>query len=108
MRAFEYDSFQAIADTNRREILNLLAKEKLSINMIAENFDISRPAISKHIKILQATGFVTIEQSGRERICTLNQKGFENIQDWIDHFEQYWTSQLLNLDNYLKKSQPKN
>ena len=61
------DAFQALADRGRREILMMVAKEKRSINAIAENFDISRPAVSKHIKILQNAGFINIEEKGRER-----------------------------------------
>lgn len=107
MNYAQFDSFQAIADINRRNILKLLAERKQSINSIAENFKISRPAISKHIKVLESTGFLTIEQNGRERICVLNQKGFEEVQLWIDFFESYWKDQLQSLDRFLKNEQSK-
>jgi DNA-binding transcriptional ArsR family regulator len=107
MQASDYDGFLAIADPNRRAILTMLSKEKLSINSIANKFDISRPAISKHIKILYETGFVDIEENGRERLCVLNQSGFNDIQDWINYFEKYWTRQLRDLDTFLSKEKPK-
>ncbi len=68
------DVFQAIADPNRRAIINLLAHEKLTLNGVAENFDVSRPAISKHIKILTECGLLVITQQGRERYCEANFK----------------------------------
>ncbi|MGY0040970.1 ArsR/SmtB family transcription factor [Pedobacter sp. NJ-S-72] len=63
------DVFQAIADPTRREILNMIANQSLNLNAVADNFEISRPAISKHIKILTECGLVSIKQQGRERIC---------------------------------------
>lgn len=101
------DAFQALADRGRREILMMVAKEKRSINAIAENFDISRPAVSKHIKILQNAGFINIEEKGRERYCVLNQNGFNEVQQWIDMFEEYWTAQFRSLENYLAANAPK-
>ena len=61
------DVFQAIADPTRREIIGLLSKQSLTLNGVAENFEISRPAISKHINILTECGLVVIKQQGRER-----------------------------------------
>lgn len=101
------DCFQALADPSRREILLLLAKEKQSINAIAENFDISRPAVSKHIKVLEQAGFISISDQGRERYCELDQGGFEEVQRWIGYFEVYWRAKLQSLDNYLKNRKPK-
>ncbi|GGH45755.1 ArsR/SmtB family transcription factor [Dyadobacter endophyticus] len=100
------DAFQALADPGRREILMMVAKEKRSINAIAENFDISRPAVSKHIKILQNAGFINIEEKGRERYCVLNQSGFSEVQQWISTFEQYWTAQFRSLESYLAANVP--
>ena len=100
------DAFQALADRGRREILMMVAKEKRSINAIAENFDISRPAVSKHIKILQNAGFINIEEKGRERYCVLNQSGFSEVQQWISLFEEYWTAQFKSLENFLANNAP--
>jgi len=103
MNKARLDSFQALADPSRREILRMLSKEKRSINSIAENFNISRPAVSKHVKILYETGFIEIEEQGRERYCQLSQEGFKEIQEWINFFEKYWTKKLKNLETYLNK-----
>jgi DNA-binding transcriptional ArsR family regulator len=106
MNLANYDSFLAIADPHRREILRMLSQKEQSINTIAENFDISRPAVSKHIKVLYSTGFIAIETRGRERYCTLNQRGFMEVQEWMNYFETYWLNKLKSLDTYLKKNHP--
>lgn len=97
------DPFQAIADPSRRQILRLLSSDSLTINSLAENFDMSRPAVSKHIKILYSAGFISIEDVGRERYCTLRQEGFSQLQQWIDFFDVFWTSKLKRLDSLLNK-----
>ena len=100
------DAFQVIADPSRREILRLLSKDSLTINSLAEHFDMSRPAVSKHIKILHGAGFISIQDIGRERHCILNQEGFEKLQEWINYFDKFWLSKLEKLksllDNKLK------
>ena len=107
MTSYNYDPFQAIADPGRREILMLLTAEQLSINAIAGNFGISRPAVSKHIKILHEAGFINITDQGRERYCQLNQKGFDQVGEWIAFFEQFWTKKLQNLEDVLNKKHKK-
>jgi len=97
------DPFQAIADPSRRQILQLLSKDSLTINTLAENFDMSRPAVSKHIKILHEAGFITIEDIGRERYCILRQEGFQELQGWIDHFDKFWHTKLKKLEDLLNK-----
>ena len=95
------DAFQVVADPSRRAMLHLLSKESLSINALAENFDMSRPAVSKHIKILSMAGFITIEDVGRERHCTLKQDGFNELQKWIDYYDTFWHSKLSKLESIL-------
>lgn len=101
------DAFQVIADPGRRQMLLLLSKNSLTINSLAENFDMSRPAVSKHIKILQAAGFISITDIGRERYCTLKQDGFNEIQGWIDYFEKFWNSKLKKLETLLNQKAKK-
>jgi DNA-binding transcriptional ArsR family regulator len=96
-----FDVFQVIADPSRREILKLLLKDSLTINTLAENFDMSRPAVSKHIKILNTAGFISIQDIGRERYCILNQNGFNQLQEWINYFDKFWTSKLGKLEMLL-------
>jgi DNA-binding transcriptional ArsR family regulator len=101
------DPFQAIGDPNRRYILRLLSKESLTINSLAQNFDMTRPAVSKHIKILYSAGFISIQDVGRERHCKLNQKGFHELQQWIDYFDQFWQTKLQKLEDLLNKKSKK-
>ncbi len=96
------DSFQVIADPSRRQILHLLTKDSYNISRLAENFEMSRPAVSKHIGILQLAGFITIQEIGRERYCTLNQVGFIELRNWINHFDKFWDIKLKNLETLLK------
>lgn len=95
------DAFQVIADPSRREILQLLSKDSLSINTLASNFSISRPAVSKHIKALEEAGFISIEDIGRERYCILKREGFHKVQAWIDHFDKFWDTKLKKLESLL-------
>ena len=101
MRLPEGDPFQALADPSRRAIIDLLSKNKKTINALAENFEMSRPAVSKHVKILTAAGFIFIEDIGRERYCSLNADGFNAVHDWISYYEQFWTVKLQALDKFL-------
>ncbi len=96
-----FDAFQVIADPSRRQMLTLLSKESLTINGLAENFNISRPAVSKHIKILYGAGFISITGIGRERHCILKQDGFIALQDFIDYFDKFWASKLKRLETLL-------
>ncbi len=103
MKQPAFDTFQAISDPSRRHMLQLLSKKRLTINALAENFDMSRPAVSKHIRILYSAGFISIEDIGRERHCALNQKGFLQLQQWISHFDQFWQQRLSKLDEVLQR-----
>lgn len=96
------DAFQAIADPSRRQILALLSKDSMTINSLAENFDISRPAVSKHIKMLYAAGFISIQNIGRERYCILRKEGFNELQEWINFFDKFWLTKLNRLQEILK------
>lgn len=97
------DIFQVIADPNRRYILELLTEKSLSINALAEHFDMSRPAVSKHIKALHTAGFISIEDIGRERFCILEQDGFNDLQEWINYFDTFWKNKLQTLETVLNK-----
>ena len=96
------DIFGAIGDPNRRKILLLLSAGMLTVNALAEQFEVSRPAISKHIKVLEENRLVTVTDQGRERYCALQPAGFKEIFDWIKFYEQFWNEKFNNLDNLLK------
>ena len=97
------DVFQAIADPTRREILNLLARQSLNLNSVAEKFHSSRPAISKHIKILTECGLITIKQQGRERYCQAKLQKLNEVSEWVEQYKVFWTRKLDALDVFLSK-----
>jgi DNA-binding transcriptional ArsR family regulator len=97
------DVFQAIADPTRRDIINLLTNESLTLNGIAENFDISRPAISKHIKILQECGLIIIRQEGRERYCDVQPQPLQEVNLWTEQYRHFWNAKLNSLEKFLAK-----
>ena len=96
------DAFQVIGDPSRRKMLMLLSEENLTINRLADNFDMSRPAVSKHVRILYDAGFISIRDIGRERYCTLKKDGFEEVQAWISYFDGFWKLKLKKLETLLK------
>ena len=100
------DVFQAIADPTRREIINMIAHQSLNLNAVAENFDISRPAISKHIKILTECGLIIIKQQGRERYCEAKLQKLNEVSEWIEQYKVFWTKKLDALENFLAKDLP--
>lgn len=105
------DVFQAIADPTRREIIHMIAHRSLNLNTIAEHFDISRPAISKHIKILTECGLIQIRQEGRERFCDPQLHRLREVSNWTEKYRVFWTQKLDALDNFLaaeKKTKRKN
>lgn len=99
------DVFQAIADPTRREIINLIAHEKLNLNAVAEKFDISRPAISKHIKILTECGLVNIEVQGREHYCEARLEKLNEVNEWVAQYKRFWEDKFDALEAYLDKLQ---
>ena len=102
------DVFQAIADPVRREIIDLLANETLSVNTVAEKFDVSRPAISKHLKILKECGIIVINKHGRERLCQIDPKSLVPAFMWMEQYRNLWEEKLDSFENYLHKLQSKN
>ena len=99
------DVFQAIADPTRREIINMIAAKPLNVNSIAENFEMSRQAVSLHVKILTECGLIIIKQQGRERYCEANLKALSEVSVWVEQYKKYWESKLDSLENYLTKIQ---
>jgi DNA-binding transcriptional ArsR family regulator len=101
------DVFQAIADPTRREIINMLAHKELNLNAVADQFDISRPAISKHIKILTECGLVMITQSGRERYCRADLRKLKEVSDWVSYYSRFWDNKLNALASFIDKENRK-
>jgi DNA-binding transcriptional ArsR family regulator len=101
------DVFQAIADPTRRDIMNLIASKSMNLNTIAENFEMSRPAISQHIKLLEECGLIMIKQQGRERFCEVQAKKLMEVADWLEPFKKMWEDRFDRLDDLLKNMQNK-
>ena len=87
-------SFRALADPTRREILQQLCKEELSIGEVVEKFDLSRTAVRKHLTILEDGDLITVTARGKERITRIKAAGIQNTAAWFSHFDQYWDSAL--------------
>ena len=95
------DVFQAIADPVRREIIRILAKEAMTVNAVAEKFAVSRPAISKHLKILEECGIVEIDQQGRERICAIQPASLIPAFLWLEQYQDLWEERIDSFEKYL-------
>ena len=102
------DVFQAIADPVRRDIIGLLAHNQLTVNSVANNFKISRPAISKHLRILSECGVIIIHQKGRERFCEIQAKNLMPVSEWINQYQKLWEDKLDSFEHYLIQLQSKN
>jgi DNA-binding transcriptional ArsR family regulator len=102
------DVFQAIADPTRREIIHMIAKKPLNVNTVAENFEVTRTAIYKHLKILTECGLVVMKQQGRERYCEAQLEKLDEVSGWVEQYRKIWTARLDKLENYLNELQSKN
>lgn len=102
------DVFQAIADPTRREIIAMIAHQSLSVNAVAGNFDVSRTAIYKHVKMLTECGLIVVRQEGRERFYEARLEKLHEISDWVEQYRTFWSARFDALENYLNGVQPKN
>ena len=97
------DVFQAIADPTRREIIDMVARKSLNLNSIAERFDVTRQAISLHVKILEECGLVEITQQGRERFCEAKLEKLNEVSSWVEQYRKLLDNKMDALDQYLTK-----
>jgi DNA-binding transcriptional ArsR family regulator len=95
--------FRAIADPTRREILALLRGRRRSVGEIAGKFRTSRPAISKHLRVLRAAGLVVARRDGTARICELNAKPLRAVDDWLRDYQAFWRESLRNLKRFVEE-----
>ena len=102
------DVFQAIADPTRRQIIGMIANTPMNLNAVSEHFNISRPAISKHIKILTECGLISIRTEGRERICEAKLSNLRQVSEWVEEYKIFWSNKLDALGHFLEnESSPK-
>jgi DNA-binding transcriptional ArsR family regulator len=97
--------FRAIADPTRREILRLLRNDRLTVGEIAANFRTSRPAISKHLRMLRAAGLVISHKDGTASICGLNPKPLKAVNNWLQDYRVLWGESLRNLKRYVEETE---
>ena len=96
--------FKALADPTRREILRLLRGRGSTVGGIASNFRTSRPAISKHLRLLRGAGLVSMRKKGAATICELNGKPLRAVDDWLRDYEAFWEENLRNLKHYVEEN----
>ena len=101
------DVFQAIADPIRRDIIGLIARNPMTPNGVAGSFDVSRQAISKHIKILTECGLLSLKIQGREYYYSIQPKKLAEVSEWLEPFRKMWEDRFNNLDIILKNIKPK-
>ncbi|MDB5118837.1 MAG: putative transcriptional regulator [Sphingobacteriales bacterium] len=99
------DVFQAIADPTRRAIIGLIAKQPINVNTIAEQFDVSRQAISLHLKILSECGLLNIKQNGRERLYEAKLEKLNEVHEWVAQYHKLWTGRLNALKNFVEQGE---
>ena len=101
------DVFSALADPTRRAILARLAKGESSVGELAAPFDISLPAISRHLRVLKNAGLISREKDGRVRRCALDAGPLRTASDWIETYRGFWEDQFDSLAEYLERTQDK-
>jgi DNA-binding transcriptional ArsR family regulator len=96
--------FKAIADPTRREIFHVLmvATAAMSLSQIAQQFDMSRQGVTKHIKLLEEAGLINISEQGRERFCEANPTPLDEIKNWMAVYDRFWDDKLSALGKHLK------
>ena len=97
--------FAALADPTRRAILARLCEGEASVNDLAEPFDMSLPAVSKHLKVLEKAGLISRGREAQWRPARLEPMGLKGIAEWLEHYRRYWDASFDRLDAYLKKIQ---
>ena len=91
------NAFRALADPTRRDIVQMLAAQDMTIAQLTERFDMTRAAVKKHLTVLSDGGLITVEARGRERINRLEPKGMAPVLDWLSFFDRFWDDRLANL-----------
>jgi DNA-binding transcriptional ArsR family regulator len=99
------ETFSALADPTRRAILSRLSGGEMTVKDLAEPFDISMPAISRHLKVLEKAGLIERGKDAQWRPCRLNAEPLREANGWIETYREFWTQSLDRLDDYLKEIQ---
>lgn len=97
------NTFRALADPTRRDILKLLTQSEMTIGDVTDRFDMTRAAVKKHLTVLSDGGLITVEARGRERINRINPAGFAPVLSWLEYFDQFWDDRLSALKTAIEK-----
>jgi DNA-binding transcriptional ArsR family regulator len=100
-------TFAALGDPTRLAILSRLAQGEATVTELAEPFDMSMPAITKHLKVLENAGLIVRSREAQRRPCRLQADGFRQVADWVEEYRQIWEASFDRLDQYLKRIQRK-
>src|SRR5438067_12779076 len=100
-------TFAALADSTRRAILARLADGQLSVTELAKPFDMSLPAISKHLKVLERAGLIARGRDAQRRPCRLDAGPLKDVADWVGHYRRFWEESFDRLDDYLRELKQK-
>jgi len=100
-------TFAALADPTRRAILARLLSGEASVTQLAEPFEMSMPAVSKHLKVLERAGLIARGREAQWRPCRLDAGPLKDVSDWVAHYKRFWTESLDRLDTYLGDMQKK-
>ena len=100
-------TFAALADPTRRAILARLARGELPVTKLAEPFEMTLPAISKHLKVLERAGLIERGREAQWRPCRLQGRPLKRVADWVEHYRRFWDESFDRLDEYLKELQKK-
>lgn len=98
------DVFTAVANRHRRRLLDLLLDAPQSVNTLAARFDMRRPSVSEHLKVLREAGLVTEQRRGRERIYHVDPERLRPLADWLRPYEAFWRDTLRDLRNHLDEN----
>jgi len=101
-------SFRALSDPTRREILRQLCQQELTIAEVVDKFELTRTAVRKHLTILEEGNLITVTPRGKERITRLNPSGIKSTAEWFSYFDQYWDTALGALKNAIENDNRKN
>ena len=103
MSSIEQMGFRALSDPTRRDILQMLAKREMSIAQVAENFEMTRAAVKKHLMILTDGGLICVRAEGRTKVNALNVAGLKRVVSWFDYFDTFWDDRLATLKTEIEK-----